>query len=161
MSLGDGQYFCAASELLWAFPQHFLGPHANLPCRTQHAYHKGSNTVWPEILAVRYFGGLLKICHSINSPPKFPAIRYVKLNERAQVQGHKWYVCIFRLHKTLNHTLQAGSYLCFSASCQGALNSSFNVCCCMLASLSCCFREDTSSSFCLVPLAMSSCSSAI
>ena len=24
-------------------------------------YHRG--TVWPEILAGRYFGGLLKICH--------------------------------------------------------------------------------------------------
>ena len=72
-------------------------------------------TVWPEILAGRYFGGLLKICHlaeftlavepvlaimrhhtekfladeiladcsqnrqsaKINSPPKFPAIRYI------------------------------------------------------------------------------------
>ena len=46
------------------------------------------------------------------------------------------------------HTLEAGSYLCFSVSCQRALNSSFNVCCCMPASLSCCLREDTSFSFC-------------
>ncbi len=33
-----------------------------LPCSTR-SPHLRANTVWPEILAGRYFGGLLKICH--------------------------------------------------------------------------------------------------